>query len=338
MGRRPILWAGAGAPVIRLPDSGRFIGGEWIPIPAEIRAIYERRPGQRKRPVGSGKMTLCLAATCDRSPWPREQCAILSYDRKISEAGAGSHEIGEKLVGIAPRWWALLASDDLDSGRDMMRFFKKRLARRKITPDNAQDFLEQGLDDYRSVEIDRYVKSQCGLSLRDFALGGKVNLEAGQLRRIRHAIRNGVAPEHQAIFVGWIQHDKTFGAWHIFLLIGDRIIEKQDFAAIGSGCYIAHTMWNIRQKTVFRRLPETLYRIYEAQRMGSAEPSVGTSAQTLILTMTTDGSITMRSLESDSRRDDDYANQLWNRHLGLTDLTGDIKEDGFRFYEFRRKA
>jgi hypothetical protein len=333
--------------MIRLPSSGFEIGGERLPVPAELRHLYmganrKGRPGRLRRHTANREMTLCIAATCEQAAWPLPtgQCAILSYDRQISEPMAGSHEIGRKMERLAPRWWGLLASDNLDSGRDMMRFFRNGLADNldSLTSNSALDILYGCLHNYQTELLNRFVHNECGLSLREFvALGESVNLDDAQREKIRRAISDGIVPKHEAIIVGWIPLEKQ-GAWHIFLLYDGEIIEKQDFAAIGSGCFIAHTMWNIRQRTVFRYLPGTLYRVYEAQRMGSAEPSVGVQGYLQVLTWSQDDVITMRSVESRSPDPDDYLTKLWGRFLGLSELTNDIKEESYRFHVFREKA
>jgi hypothetical protein len=99
----------------------------------------------------------------------------------------------------------------------------------------------------------------------------------------RWAIFNMETPEIELLFVGCVI-DKYSGEPRIRLFkysLGE-VWEPDNFVAIGSGTTIAESTLMQRQVDETWTVPRATYAVYEAQRMGSIAPGVGSKMRMLV--------------------------------------------------------
>jgi|GEM_PF-3765262 len=127
--------------------------------------------------------------------------------------------------------------------------------------------------------------------------------------------------EEELLLVGWVGD-----RFRIYRYFYPHWQECDPFASIGYGTLVAEAMLNAREWSALRPAHETAYRVYEAQRMGSIVPSVGTKADLVMLTHEKEYVV------SRDIRSDDMLEKLWDR-FGFHELKVDFRESDFDWGE-----
>ena len=123
----------------------------------------------------------------------------------------------------------------------------------------------------RRTLADRLTQTTVSMPYDDFLAYGKERLPEILHERIANDIA-GQRVGADLILIGWV--DNQFA---IFRYNGSShdVQETRGFVAIGSGCYVAESVMFQRKHLFFDPLEQTIYKVYEAQRLGSIAPGVG---------------------------------------------------------------
>lgn len=254
------------------------------------------------RPKPSPVMTLCIAALTKRwvpatliidgveHPTRKIKPAVLmAYDRRVE--GVGKSETARKLLRLSPQWWVLYAGNVSDVIELLWRYRAR---------------FSKPIDEYSVVD----------------ALWGPLN-EQKERRAARGAPCSDVSSESfELLAIGFVSGD-----FRLYRFISDdgEWRECETFACIGRGWYVAEAILTARETTALRLAPEMIYRIYEALRIGSVVPTVGSNASLSMLTAD-DERVQLRSIENDAQ-----LKKLWER-FGLREIGHvDWQETDFRW-------
>lgn len=233
-------------------------------------------------------MTLCIAALAlrRRLPSPKvDPCVILAYDRRME--GVGASETAHKLWRISPSWWALYAAASVSDVIELLWRYRARF-KKPLDPDRLIDAFWEPLEEQKT-------------------------------RRGRFG-RNPTKT-FELILIGWVEEK-----FRLFQFHSEADWQECDpIACIGRGCYVAEAMFYAREQSALRFAPEMIYRVYEALRIGSVVPTVGSNASLSILAAEND------RLELHSITSDGELRNLWDRfgYRGISHV--DWQETDFRW-------
>lgn len=256
-------------------------------------------------------MTLCIAARCydDDIPHPTQlplryalDIAITSYDTH-QVAGNIKEDNARKVTVLSPHWCALIAGE-LPQGHALARAIGREIAKEQH-PDELtlSDRIRAGAKGYL---LRKFISDRFAVSYDDiFAPEKRVpkNVRDRILSAASAFSKSSAFPNQELIFIGWVHNRFVLYLYHNGMVYPD-----DNYLAIGSGYEHANMMLAMGGQRAFMGLSDALYRVYEAQRIGSAAHAVGLHA-------------IMSVLRYDVRQDSVVSLDVYAREGGFLDKT-----------------
>lgn len=241
-----------------------------------FRQIGHPRPLKQRYDWRNYDMTLCVAAACHVGGFGDERI-VVGFDWRVETQIAGA-DTEFKFQRLSDHWVALIAGN-VAQAHELAGLYREYLTPRQseITLDNVLDHLRTPPRTLRRSLADIYTHAKLSLSYDDFLSTGKSRLPEDYYRQLLFDI------SAQTIDVELILIGDVFGSLHIFEYSNLEVQKREDFAAIGSGRYIAEAALYQREHQSARDLPTTVYSVYEAMRLGSIAPGVGRELSVMVL-------------------------------------------------------
>jgi 20S proteasome alpha/beta subunit len=240
-------------------------------------------------------MTVCIAAACQDED---EEKIVLCCDKKLSGA-LGSTETGQKNRWISKLWRLLTAGDEPDI-EALYKLYRRRfkLAENRTT-EKIDESIKWPLRQRKRDLSDEYTYSRFNLSYDDFLLNGKERLPDEEFRDALRAIA-AISLNAHLIIAGFIDDSAEI----YYTDDVGAVRAAHDFAVVGEGQYIAHSVLARREQSIRSTLHATLYNVYEAKRYSEAVGSVG--EKTLLAVLSADGKREISSFQLDAQLEDLY--------------------------------
>jgi len=213
-------------------------------------------------------MTCCIAAACEMDDDPR---IVLCSDLRVETPEAGA-ENELKFRWAAENWPALIAGDVARAEGLLQTYLEYRVQRQtvKLTDINILEEFKVPAQLQKRKMIDDYVKSQLGISYSDFLRKGKQALDPDVFRDMLYQIRS-ILLGCELIITGFTSD----GARLLRVDQDCSVSWQQNFSVIGTGASIASAALFQREQSIDLSFEETIYNVYEAQRLAQIAPSVG---------------------------------------------------------------
>lgn len=232
-------------------------------------------------------MTVCIAVGADNSTSGNGKI-VLCADTLIS-GPMGKSETKLKIRHLAGNWRLLVAGGDdiVPTGKIISDSFLD--ARRDgIDEDVATKLVRDALAKRKRVKTEEYTQAHYAMSYDEFVRTGKDKLPDEEHRLAWAEIRS-MKLDAEFIVAGFTPDG--FPALIETNTKGETLI-REDFAVIGSGCYLAQATLMQRQVADVSSLWRNLYAAFEAKRFAEGETAVGKETFIRILTPTGDMRVT----------------------------------------------
>lgn len=212
-------------------------------------------------------MTLCMAAACEENGEPR----IAAWSDTRIETSWGGADIGYKWGWVAyPKWHALMA-DDPSKAAEVTATFRSVLQPEEFTLNNITDKLSEAACLHKEKLCNRWARQKLGVSYERFLTQGEREFSPEIRNRFLYQIETLNFGCDLLIFGFLTQDDpRLFTCDHF-----GEIADEQDFAAIGSGSFVAESVLFQRQQHRQRSMSATLYCLYEAFRLTTKTKAPG---------------------------------------------------------------
>lgn len=221
-------------------------------------------------------MTLCIAAGCQDRGAPR---IVTATDWKIGTDIAAA-ETQDKLFWVDDNICALLAgewsraTELFDCYRQYFKELKEKEPPVEITSYNIDDLIREPLQIYLEKRAQEHVAMKFGLSYRLFMEAvGKKQIPRPTAVETYSEIADLAkkAFECELIIATFVERES-----YIYRVDKNGIEPCDNFATIGSGATIAEGSLYQRQHELSSPIGPTIYRVFEAMKLGSIAPTVGT--------------------------------------------------------------
>jgi hypothetical protein len=243
--------------------------------------IRPPKPGQSKRLLQRKRMTICIAAVCQQDKMNEESRIVLCSDWK-SETEFGGSETSDKMRTL-PKGWVALMADILSRGEELVAQYETHLREMTGVMDDKQLFEEMKKPAHKQKEIlaNDYLRQTLGVSYADLVSPEKRFPESIVEERLNEVAK--IRLRSTLILAGFIstqQGDAVENHPYLFVVDDqsdheDVVRNEQNFAAIGSGSYVAIPVMHQRIHDDQKSLMETIYSVYEAKRLSEVVPGVG---------------------------------------------------------------
>jgi hypothetical protein len=222
-------------------------------------------------------MTLCIAALCQGPPkepgGKPVQHLVASFDSRV-ETDIASTETEVKLDYLSDVWSVLFAGPTPEA-RELIAAYRALLS--EEGPDDVPkmliepDLMRWPPDLSRHHLADSCTQRQAAMSYARYLKDGKKLLAAHMHQQIANEIsmqRIGT----ELILIGFFA-----SRFHVYRFDPQRhqFMQETNFAVIGSGYAIAGANMYQRNHSAQISLSDTLYMVYESQRLGANAPGVG---------------------------------------------------------------
>lgn len=225
-------------------------------------------------------MTLCTGALCNLG----NTKAVVAFDTMAS-TNIAQAENAFKFENLGKRWIALIAGR-ISEARELAGVYRQHLKpiEYDLKEDNALEELRKPAQQYLDRVRNSLAQRLTGFDYEAFLRESHLFPEA-----TRWAIFNMEPPEIELLFVGCIV-DKYSGEPRIrlFKYAFGEVWAPDNFVAIGSGTTIAESTLMQRKVDETWTIPRAVYAVYEAQRMGSIAPGVGSKMRMLVFSYSSD--------------------------------------------------
>jgi len=219
-------------------------------------------------------MTLCVAAICQDNGKDR---VVIATDWKVSTVSATA-EIQDKLYWITPEIPVLIAGtisravELKDTYKQYFESLSKKTPPVAITQSNVADVLKRPLALYKRKLTQEYISMRFGLDYKEFR-------EATATKGIPQAVASDAYAEISRLDLDCdliiVMFDKDKEAY-IYRTDAEGMLHHcENFAAIGSGQTIAEGVLYQREHEARHPLGVTVYRVFEAMKLGSIASDVG---------------------------------------------------------------
>jgi hypothetical protein len=260
-------------------------------------------------------MTLCVAAECVHKGEGR---FVFAKDFAV-ETEISSAEIEAKWTHIGKAEFPALMAGSGSRALELAGLIGDRLDSDASDDETLIQIARSGVKEFKYKLADEYVGSRLGIGYDKFLAEGAQILPAETHREMFDVI--------SAITLGcsllWLPFDADNST--IIMRINDSgLVERcSNFAAIGSGMYIAEAALFQREQSNEKSLGDTIYHVYEAMKLGAAAPGVGENFSLHIVSAPTSssGQIKLQWVTEDY---DKYLDRMFERF-------GPKKTSGIKF-------
>jgi hypothetical protein len=220
-------------------------------------------------------MTLCVAAVC-RGHRRLFNAIVFATDFQV-EGEMAKAEIGHKIAITQHEEHPMLMAGTLTRALSLTRYISGLHA--STRPDDPKE--QHHSADWESifheaVKLHKWSLADELVGAR-FGFGYKFLLENGKNGLSDEAYRDTIADiarlslDCSILIAAFSQTDPN-----IYRVEASGVVEQCDnFAAIGSGYYVAEASLFQREQTITNDLGTTIYNVYEAMKLGSSAPGVG---------------------------------------------------------------
>ena len=239
--------------------------------PVDWRGLPVRRPFPWER-----DMTVCIAAICTDSG---EHKIVLCTDTRIG-GDLGSSEGFLKEIAIGGGWYCLIAGDEGDI-LAISRLYRAEFlkASSDLRFDTLGTHLQAPMFKRKAMLADEYTRLHHAMSYEDFLNTGKDRLPDDIFRESSYEIKN--LRLNAEVIVAGILHEAGEIHWSDSK---GKIRAAANFAAVGSGEYLAASSLLQRNQNSAMSLATTLFNVYEAKRLAQKVGSVGPYSMLSVLT------------------------------------------------------
>ena|SRR5579862_8658893 len=225
-------------------------------------------------------MTLCIAAlaTVNRE----DSAAVVAFDSMVS-TNIATAENTFKLERLGRRWWALF-SGVVPAARELAGYYRTHFdstdaegvrLEDKLREDDAVGALKIPVERYYEDHRNHISRLLASLDFTQF-LDNRDKFPESVRNAIYHASPLGA----EFLFIGCVKDKYTErDRVRLFLESEGDITFCENFGVIGSGEPIAHAALMQRGHSESWELNQTVYAVYEAQRLGTIAPGVGTQME-----------------------------------------------------------
>lgn len=213
-------------------------------------------------------MTLCVAAICKKSNY--KDVVVMATDFQV-EGETTRADIGKKRALVGWEYQPVLLAGTLTRATQLMQEISRTMGEHKLLPkDEWPRMLRVAVRQQKRALAEEYISGCLGMEYEEFIDKGKEKLPEEVFRDMAYQITKQELG-CTILFVGFSQNDPNLYRVHESGLVE----ECTNFAAIGSGAYIAESSLFQREHRDKDGLGITIYRVYEAMRLGSYAPGVG---------------------------------------------------------------
>jgi hypothetical protein len=242
-------------------------------------------------------MTICIAAICQQDKTNEEERIVLCYDWN-AETAYGKSETSDKQRDLSKGWVALMA-DIIPRAEELIARYERFLSNQKEVEDDQDLFEKMKGPAHKQKEslADDYLKQAMGVSYADLVSPTKKFPDAVVEQRLNEVAE--IQLRASIILAGFIktrQADAEEKELNPYLFVVEDSKEHQDvvrieenFAAVGSGAYVATPTMHQREHDNQKSLMETIYTVLEAKWLSEVVPGVGGS--TTLHVMYPDGTL-----------------------------------------------
>ena len=226
-------------------------------------------------------MTICIAAVCQQDRDNKEPRIVLCSDWK-AETEFGGSETSDKLRTL-PKGWVALFADTQSRAEELIAQYETHLRTLSVIADDKQLFAEMKKPAQRQKEIlaNDYIQHTLGISYAQLVSPSLklpdevVTQRLGEVGRIKLRATLIIAG-----FAKGTETDDPETDPYLFVVDDqddhqDVVRVEENFAAIGSGAYVAIPALHQREHDFDKSLMETIYSVYEAKRLAEVVPGVG---------------------------------------------------------------
>jgi ATP-dependent protease HslVU (ClpYQ) peptidase subunit len=221
-------------------------------------------------------VTICIAAVCQHNNKPR---IVLCTDWR-GETYLGASETSDKRR-LLPNGWVALLAGDLNRAEELVALYESHLATKDSFADDNElfSFMKRPTETYKESLADSYIRQSLGISYREFLdRADKLPAEivSAKLNEIDRIKLNAAL-----ILCGFIRTSSEGSANPYLFVVEDEdnhsnVVRVEDnFAAIGSGAYVAIPSLHQREHDSEKSLMETLYAVFEAKELSRVVPGIG---------------------------------------------------------------
>lgn len=212
-------------------------------------------------------MTLCIAAICRHE---KEGRLVLCSDMKGGTwAAKTENEFKVMWVRARPPAWVGLVSGDISRAYRITASFCDSLDRIELNVKNVFEAMQSAGNSFREKLANDIVSRNLSVSY-DYLRKNKeefpearVNETYAQIKEIDSEVEMIVAG-----FVGTLPY--------IFVVERDcSVVQRTNFAAVGTGAYIAEQTLYQRHQNISFKVGKSLYHVYEAKRLAEIAEGVG---------------------------------------------------------------
>ena len=218
-------------------------------------------------------MTLCIGALC-KDIVPTVPCIVFCFDSKVSSLEFAS-ETEYKFHILSDQVMAL-AADRPGRAKELASYYREHLRSVELSEANLALELQKPVEILKRRIASAYTSRTLGMSYEEFVSSSAFGTDTFD----RHLSVIAKNPLGVDMIIGGFFRPKTqqpAPAWEPFLcdLRDGEINRVTNFSLIGSGAYTAEPALHARGQTSNASLPDTVYNVYEAKRLGEASPHVG---------------------------------------------------------------
>ena len=219
-------------------------------------------------------MTICIAAGCLDNYRHR---IVLCADWRMTNA-IGTLDVALKLRSLPKNFKCLTAGKDSEilSLVHLLRDDLQNVA--SIDETNIKTIVDGVLSRRKKQKAEEYIQSRLAITYSDFISFGKDKLPSDIFREMIFEITK-ITIGAELIIAGFAGNQTIIiettdeGTAHL----------RDDFAAVGSGAYLAQASLLARGQNYGRPTDETIYCVYEAKKQSQNIKSVGESTYLLVL-------------------------------------------------------
>jgi hypothetical protein len=237
------------------------------PFPKPPQPNLQRLPWRQR-------VTLCVAAECQRHK-RFFNAVVFASDFEV-EGGIASAEIGVKVAMASSEEYPILMAGTQTRAINLAQIVAGFAEQQHAPPDKDSlplhwdAILEDSVRLAKHKVAEELVSSRFGISYQQFLANGKTSFPDDIFRETIAEIGR-TSLDCWLIVLGFHHSDPM-----LYRISDIGTVETcQNFAAIGSGSYIAEASLFQRSQRSTNDLGTTIYNVYEAMRLGAIAPGVG---------------------------------------------------------------
>lgn len=216
-------------------------------------------------------VTLCVAAQCTDG---KKQKVVFASDFRV-ENEISSAEIESKLSYVGIERFPVLMAGSLTRARELCSTLGRALEQRHTEDvgELASEFCKQAVMQHKRNLINEYIGALFGMDYETFT-SYRSRFPEEQYREVMYDIAR-MSIGCDLLVMAFVQDQSQIIRMNGTGSNTGTAEFCTNFAAIGSGFYIAESALFQREHSIEESLADTIYHVYEAMRLGAKAPGVG---------------------------------------------------------------